>query len=238
MTARGMRSLTTTSPLALLTASTKLVAQVFSKSRIPAEELFSSEAVSSRASSSFSIGVTSETSGSHWPKMSGSRSLNSSTFTSPSLFLTAKRRSTMRTVPSSTSSANAGMISPENWLPGNFKTSSSIGPRATIFLHFLSQAGDDTRTRLPAHSVVAAFLRPSQERQEHQNSAEAGPDQCHRATQQLETEFPQAQADQVADKCAKDDAADPEHDELPAAHRSTLSEAAFSPFGCALTPRT
>src|SRR3954467_10392707 len=212
MTARGMRSLTTTSPRAFATAATKRVAQVFSKSRIPAEGLFSSDAVSSRASSSFSIGLTSETSGSHWPMMSGSRALNSSTFTSPSLFLTAKRRSTMRTVPSSTSSANAGMISPENWLPGNFNTSSSIGPRATIFLHFLFQAGDDTRTRLSAHSVVAAFLRPSQKRQEHQNSAEAGPDQCHRATQQLETEFPQDHADHVTDKCPHNDAADPERD--------------------------
>src|SRR5829696_5703764 len=233
-----MRSLRTTSPRALLTASTKRVAQVFSKSKSAAEELFSSDAVSSRASSSFSIGVTSETSGSHCPKMSGSRSPNSSTVTSPSLFLTAKRRSTMRTVPFSTRSPNAGMISPENLLPGNFTTSISIGPRATIFLHFLSQAGDDTRTRLPARSTVAAFLRPSQKRQEHQNSAEAGPDQCHRATQQLEPEFPQAQADQVTDKCTNDDAADPEHDELPAAHRSTLSEAAFSPFGCARPPRT
>src|SRR5215213_10315737 len=233
-----MRSLRTTSPRALLTASTKRVAQVFSKSRIPAEELFSSDAVSSIASSSFSIGVTSETSGSHWPKMSGARSLNSSTLTSPSLFLTAKRRSTMRTVPSSTSSANAGMISPENWLPGNFSTNSSIGPRATFFLHFLYHAGNDTGSRQFARSAVAAFLRPSQKRQEHQNSTEAGPDQCHRATQQLEPEFPQAQADQVTDKCTNDDAADPEHDELPAAHRSTLSEAAFSPFGCARPPRT
>jgi hypothetical protein len=30
------------------------------------------------------------------------------------------------------------MISPENWLPGNFNTNSSIGPRAIAFLQFLS----------------------------------------------------------------------------------------------------
>src|SRR5215475_10956148 len=47
-----------------------------------------------------------------------------------------KAMSMMRTVPLFMSSRSAGMISPLNWLPGNFTISSSTGPRDMSLLSF------------------------------------------------------------------------------------------------------
>lgn len=64
MTARGIRSLTITCPLASATAFAKRVAQTFSNSMIPADEFGAMAAVSSSASSCVSSPLTCSTNGS------------------------------------------------------------------------------------------------------------------------------------------------------------------------------
>src|SRR5262249_47726811 len=69
----------------------------------------------------------------------------------------------------------------------------------------------------------AAAVPPGQQRQEHQEAADAGADEGHRAADDLEPELPQAVAGQIAHRGAPHHADYPDHDPNSRPHSSLSS---------------